>query len=132
MASQQPFLPAVKSGAAGLTQSIALAGGAATSQTIQIPASTSNGNNAVLVSAFNNNAANSSEIIAYVRLSVEASTSITATATDTPVIIPPQSGTVRLFASPNMVGAYNIAVIVTVTPSVAGSFISFSPGQGGI
>ena len=124
MASFQPFEPAVKSGTAGFTQNIALGAGSGSSQTIQIPASISNGNTCVLVTLALSQGTN-----AYMRMSVEASTAITATGTDTPLV--GNSGSyVRLFASPNPAGAYNIAVIVSVTPTTAGT-VWFTPGQGG-
>jgi hypothetical protein len=125
MAAFEPFEPAVQSGAAGSTQSIALGAGSATSQTIKISSSISNSNNSVLVTCIL-----SAGTTAYVRLSAEASTAITATATDTPFPGNSTSAYVRLFASPNMTGAYNIAVIVTATPTTAGT-IWFTPGQGG-
>lgn len=123
MASFQPFLPD-----RGGTQVISPT---TTSQTIQI---TSKGATTVLVTTWNNNPATGAaqeETIAYVRMTIEASTSITATVADTPLVSPAQGSTVRLFASPNPGGVYNIAVVLTVSPSTAGSFIWFTPGEGG-
>ena len=128
MAAFTPFEPAIEKGQAGLTQSITIGAGSATSQTIQIPASVGNSNNALLVSS---NLSNGTTPAAYIRLSVEASTAIVATATDTPLLSTLTCDYVRLFASPNPTGAYNIAVVVTVTPSIAGT-IWFTPGQGGV
>lgn len=125
MAAFTPFEPAVKSGAAGLTQSIALGAGSATSQTIQIPTSVGNGNNALMVTCIL-----SAGTTAYMRISVEASGSIAATATDTPIPGNNTTPFVRLYASPNPAGSYNIAVIVTATPTTAGT-IWFTPGEGG-
>jgi hypothetical protein len=122
MAAFSPFEPAIKSGVAGFTQNIVPSG---SNQTINIPASVSNGNTCVLVTAYGISAAP-----AYIRMSVEASGSITASATDTPIVGIGGGNYVRLFASPNPVGAYNIAVICTVTPTAA-SGIYFTPGQGG-
>lgn len=128
MAAYTPFEPSVKSGTAGFTQVVVVpSAGANTVINVNIPTAT-----AVLVQAFNANAAATSPIAAYIRYSVESSTSITATATDTPIVIPPQGTTVQLFASPaGGVLPYNIAVTVTVSPTVAGSYIAFTPGTGG-
>jgi len=125
MAAFEPFEPAVKSGTAGFTQSIALGAGAATSQTIQIGSSVANSNNACLVTCIL-----SQGITAYLRMSVEASGTIAATSTDTPIPGNNTTPYVRLFAAPSMSGPYNIAVIVTATPTTAGQ-IWFTPGQGG-
>jgi hypothetical protein len=118
-----PFEPDVKAGTAGFTQVVAVGAGAATSQTIQMAEPNSA---AVLVTAVGATAGT----VAYVRISTEASTSITATATDTPFVFNGAAPTVRLFAAPGPGKTYNIAVIVTVTPATAGS-IYFTPGQGG-
>jgi hypothetical protein len=126
MAAFEPFLPAVKAGATGFSQVIVLS---STSQTIQVPASVSNGETALLITGVNNNTAAS--VSAYVRISVEASTSIVATATDTPIFITTSNPTVRLFASPNMTGTYNVAAVCTVAPSTSAS-IFITPGQGGV
>lgn len=123
MANFGPFYPDVKSGVAGKTQSIAVGSGSATSQTIQINEPNSN---SVLVSAVGATAGT----IAYMRISVEASGSITATATDTPVIFNGSVPIVRLYAAPSQGTIYNIAVVVTATPTAAGT-IWFTPGQGG-
>jgi hypothetical protein len=124
MASFQPFLPAVKTGTAGLTQSITIGAGAGTSQTIQINSGTAE-NPSILVT-FDGPTVGT----AYIRMSVEASTSIVATATDTPFPFGPNP-TVRLFANPSPTGIVNIAVVVTVTPATAGT-MWFTPGEGGI
>jgi hypothetical protein len=123
MAAFTPFLPD-----RGATQSIVPS---TTSQSVQV---TSKGANTVLVTTWNNNPATGAaqeEIISYVRMTTEASTSITATSADTPIVTGAQGTTVRLFASPNPGGIYNIAVVLTVSPSTTGSFIWFTPGEGG-
>jgi hypothetical protein len=128
MAAFTPFEPAVEKGNAGLTQVVSIGAGAATSQTINIASSVGNSNNSLLATFANATAGT----VAYVRISTESSTSIAATSTDTPMV---SSGAgfpeVRLFASPNPTGSYNIAVIVTATPATAGS-IWFTPGQGAV
>lgn len=131
MAVNTAFFPAGGKGVAGQTQTIALGAGSGTSQTVQVGSSISQGNNALMVTGWNANAAGGTQIQAYVRITVEVSGSIAATLTDFPFIMPPQTTTIRLFASPNPAGTYNIAVIVTVTPSIAGSAMWFTPGSGG-
>ncbi len=125
----QPFEPAVQSGAVGDSQTIALGAGSATSQNIVIPASVGNGNTSLLVTMLNNNA--TGNLVAYMRLSVESSTVNVATATDTALVASPQTPSVSLFASPNPAGRYTISVIVTATPTTAGQ-IWFSPGTAGV
>jgi hypothetical protein len=78
------------------------------------------------------NASGNAMLTAYVRMTTEASTAITATITDAPIPCPTGASTyVKLFASPNPAGAYNIAVVVSASPALAGSQIWFTPGQGG-
>lgn len=130
MAAFLPFEPAVESGQAGLTQVIVLASNAVISNTIKIPTSVGSGNSALLVTMVN--ASVNAAMTAYVRMTTEASTAITATITDTPMFAPSGGSEVRLFASPNQAGAYNIAVIISISPALAGSAIYFTPGQGGV
>jgi hypothetical protein len=130
MAAFIPFLPGSEKGQAGTTLNIALGAGAATSQLVLVPTSLANGNGSVLVTMIN--ASGNAAMTAYLRMTVESSTVITATATDTPIFCTTgPSSYVRLFASPNEAGAYSIAVIVTATPAVVGSIMYFTPGQGG-
>jgi hypothetical protein len=128
MSSFQPFEPAVKSGVAGFSQQISLGAGAATSQTIQFTNTPGAENPSLLVTLVNPSAA---PLNAYIRLSVESSTVIAATVADCAIAASGAGATVRLFASPNPTGTFNVAVIVSATPSTAG-FISFCPGQGGL
>lgn len=133
MAALVPFQTAVQSGAAGNTQSVPLGAGAATAQLIKVAASVANTNGDMLVTVANNNSSPGATLTAYVRMTLETSTVIIAECStgDFPICVP-QGGTgVRLFAAPSSVGAYNVAIIVSVTPSTAGQ-AWFTPGQGGI
>lgn len=122
MASFQPFLPAVKSGAAGLTQNTGAL--ASNSQVVLMIDSTGTENTTLLV-----NAIGPAGTTAFIRLSVESSTAITASLTDTPLPGNP-NGYVRLFANPNPSGKTAVAVIVS-TSGATSSIIWVTPGQGG-
>lgn len=123
MAAFEPFEPQIRSGVAGQTVSLAIGAGSGTSTVVQIVNSISAFNPSLLITFGGGVTAGT---VAYVRLSVEASTAITATVTDTPILAP----SVRLFANPNPQGTLNIAVIVSTTPTAAGT-IWFTAGQGG-
>jgi hypothetical protein len=71
--------------------------------------------------------------IAYVRMSVEVSTTITANNSflDMPIVFQGTTPTVVLFSNPSPAGISNIAVIVSATPATAGT-IFVTPGQGGM
>lgn len=88
-------------------------------------------NPSILVTAVNPSQAGGGTIQLYMRMSVEASTVITASAGDTPITLFPQQAAIRIYANPSPAGTTNIAVIVSATASTAGS-IWFTPGQGGI
>lgn len=128
MAAFIPFEPAIQSGSAGKTVSITVT--STTQGLAQIVSSTAE-NPSILVTAVNNTA---TAITAYLRMSVESSTAITATVTDMPVFLAPNTinGTyVRLLANPAPIGIANFAVVVSVATSTAGCTFYFTPGQGG-
>ena len=122
MASEQPFEPAVKSGATGLTVSVVVS---ATTQFLTQVNSTGGFNPTILVTL--DGATNGT---AFIRMSVESSTAITASTTDTPFPYG-NNPTIRLFANPNPTGITNIA-IVTASAANPATTIWFTPGQGGI
>lgn len=131
MASEQPFEPDVKSGSAGFTQVIVV-GSAGTGKNIQFNEPTAT---AVLITGVNTNAVGSTTGVVYMRMSVESSTGIASanSSTDTPLVLIPQVPTVRLFASPNPGGVFNLSVICSVSSTVAGAWkVWATPGQGGI
>lgn len=120
MAAELPFLPAVKSGAAGQTVSIAV-GSSSASTSID---STGLMNPSLLVTLDGAVAGT-----AFIRLSVEG-VSIVATTTDTPLPYGPNP-TIRLFANPAPSGKANIAVIGASTPNVT-TTVWITPGEGGV
>lgn len=118
MPADLPFEPHVKSGVAGLSVSIS-------AQTTSVSTTINSGSaetTAILVSVIG-----PTGVIAYVRMSSEATP--TATVTDVPLPCNP-NGLIRLFASPVTVGTIGLAVIVTITSSPV--TVWFTPGQGGI
>lgn len=125
MATFTPFEIDVKVSVAGFTQLVSVGAGSATSQNIVFnnPSATS-----MLVTAVGATAGT----IAYIRISQESSTTITATATDCPIVFNGTAPTVRLFAAPpSGAGKINIAVVVSTTPATGGT-IYFTPGEGGV
>lgn len=122
MASFQPFEPAIKSGVLGQTQNISVNN---SSQNIVID-STGTENTTLLVTVDGPQGS-----VTYMRMSVEASTAITATTTDTPMP-GAQNPTIRLFANPSPSGKTSIAVITTVLVSISAINFWITPGQGGI
>lgn len=125
MAAMLPFLPDVKSGATGKSQlvtvnstgqkTIVVINSLGLSPTLQI----------------NYYTVDATVVPVYMRLSVESSTVITASNTDTPLVVGPDITAVRLFANPAPNGQCSIAFIATVAPST-GVFITVTPGEGGV
>lgn len=124
MAAEQPFEPAVKSGAAGQTVSVTVS---TTASTFLAQINSTNGFNPTLLATVDGQTTG----VVYIRMSVESSTTIAASNTDTPMVLGPNP-TIRLFANPAPAGITNIAVMCTVAPSVQGTNVWFTPGQGGV
>lgn len=132
MVAFTPFEAEIKASVSGYTQQIALGAGSATSQVLTFNNQTAT---SVLVNVWNNNAAGGAVLTPYIRMSVESSTGIASAngIGDTPIPTPPQGANVYLFASPSGgTGPFNVAVILSVTPSVTGSLLWVTPGCGGI
>lgn len=126
MAAFVPFMPAVQSATTGKTVSVTVSTTVSTFLTQVI--SSNSENPSLLVTAVNPNGV---PMTAYLRMSIEASTVIAPTNSDTPISIPANNATVRLFANPAPIGTANIAVFITVASSTSGGVFYFTPGQGG-
>lgn len=125
MAAQIPFSPDTKSGAAGKTITLTVA--TTVQQLGQI--NTVLGESPSLLVTMINPSASITPF--YLRMSVESSTTITATNTDTPLAPTSATPVIRLFANPSPTGVSNYAVVCTVAPSTPATLF-LTPGEGGV